>query len=74
MDVKIDVNLNVASKFAEGKGKVRALVYLQQGEKKDEYNVFLDSGKILLVKADMDFDSLCEEIFAGIEHMFPPVE
>ena len=74
MDVKIDVNLNVASKFAEGKGKVRALVYLQQGEKKDEYNVFLDSGKMLLVKVDMDFDSLCEEIFAGIEHMFPPVE
>ena len=74
MDVKIDVNLSVASKFAEGKGKVRALVYLQQGEKKDEYYVYLDSGKMLLVKVDMDFDSLCEEIFAGIEHMFPPAE
>jgi hypothetical protein len=74
MDIKIDVNLNVASKFAESKGKVRALVYLQQGEKKDEYHVFMDSGKMLVVKADMDFDSLCEEIFAGVESMFPEVE
>ncbi|MGB2908154.1 MAG: hypothetical protein WBB73_13695 [Candidatus Aminicenantaceae bacterium] len=74
MDVKIDVNLNVASKFAEGKGKTRALVYLQQGEKKGEYNVFLDSGKLLHVIVDMDFDSLCEEIFAGVESMFPEVE
>ncbi len=74
MDVKIDVNLNVASKFSEGKGKVRALIYLQQGEKKDEFNVFMDNGKILVVKADMDFDTLCEEIFAGVDSMFPEVE
>jgi hypothetical protein len=74
MDVKIDVNLNVASKFAEGKGKVRALAYLQEGEKKNEFYVYLDSGKMLLVKVEMDFDSLCEEIFNGIEHMFPPAE
>ena len=74
MDIKIDVNLNVASKFAESKGKVRALVYLQQGEKEGEYHVFMDSGKMLVVKADMDFDSLCEEIFAGVETMFPEVD
>jgi len=74
MDVKIDVNLNVAARFAEGKGKVRALVYLQQGEKDDEYIVYLDNGKMLDVKVDMDFESLCGEIFAGVESMFPPVE
>jgi hypothetical protein len=74
MDVKIDVNLNVASRFAEGKGRVRALVYLQQGEKDDEYFVYLDDGKMLEVKVDMDFDNLCAEIFAGVESMFPPVE
>lgn len=74
MDVKIDVNLNVASRFAEEKGRVRALVYLQQGQKDDEYFVYLDDGKMLEVKVDMDFDTLCAEIFAGVESMFPPVE
>jgi hypothetical protein len=74
MNVQIDVNLNVASKFAEGKGRVRALVYLQQGENKDDFHVFMDNGKMLVVKVDMEFDELCEEIFKGVEQMFPPVE
>ena len=72
MDVKIDINLNVASKFGEEKGRVRALAYLQQGTKKNEYRLFLDSGKMLLVKVDLDFDSLADKIFEGIELMFPP--
>lgn len=74
MDVKIDVNMNVASKFAEVEGRVRALVYLQEGEKKNEYRIFLDSGKMFTVNADYDFDELAHQIFQGIELMFPPAE
>lgn len=74
MDVKIDINMNVASKFAEVEGRVRALVYLQEGEKKNEFRIFLDSGKMFQVNADYDFDGLADQIFQGIGLMFPPAE